>query len=162
MSRSCCITSIWSKYNNLRIDVLAPVTVVAASNIAIPSLKHVICSSRTPSRTSSWQQNSHPAMNANLACRSSRLDEAIRLNAYLCLPSTCGCVKSLLHYSEHVKKLQVFVLQVFRYGCAGRRERVDEWVMCSGIARVCAYFTSWSVVVREQIFVLASLSSSAV
>jgi hypothetical protein len=112
VSRSYHTTSIWSKYNNKRIDVLAPVSVVAASNIAIPSFKHVICSPRTPSRTSSWQQNSHPANEHQSSLSSSRLDKAIRLNAYLCLLSTCSWLEFMLHYSEHVKKLQVFVLQV--------------------------------------------------
>jgi hypothetical protein len=44
-------------------------------------------------------------------------DKTIRLNAYLCLLSTCGWIEFLLHRGEHVKSTQVFVLQVSDMAC---------------------------------------------
>jgi hypothetical protein len=94
-------------------------------------------------------------MNANLLCRSiiGPRDKTIRLDAYLCLLSTCKWLEFLLHYHEHVKKLHVFVLQISDMGCAGRRERLDLMVhvfRCRMSMRVRKFYFKL-VVVRETV-----------
>lgn len=58
----------------------------------------------------------------------SRRDKTIRLNAYLCLLSTCSWLEFLLHSCDHVKKMQVFVLQVSDIFAPGRRRRPRRMV----------------------------------